>query len=213
MEIIYQQITNTNELGYSDAIEIYKASFPSNERQPLNLVKERVEKGLSKLHVGYLGNEMVSIAFLWYFVESEYVLLDYMAVAEKYRNKQIGGDFFKFLTHKAISDKKYLILEVEDSNYGVNMEQRKKRIYFYIRNGAFILKDVPYLLPSLDNTLPTEMLLMMAPCNKNKQVKKSEIEFLITRLYRELYHKNENDLLLHTILKGIPHHITLINEF
>ena len=213
MEIIYQQIMSINDIGFSDAIEIYKASFPSNERQPLDLVKERVEKGLSKLHVGYLGNEMVSIAFLWHFVDSEFVLLDYMAVAEKYRNMKIGGDFFKFLTHKAISDKKYLILEVEDSNYGDNMEQRKKRIQFYVRNGAFILKDVPYLLPSLDNTQPTEMLLMMAPSNKNKQVEKTEIELLITRLYRELYHKNEDNLLLHTILKTIPQPITLVNEF
>jgi hypothetical protein len=212
MEVIYNKLTDTNNIDFFDSIEIYKESFPSNERQPLKLIKERVEKGLSELHVGYLGNEIVCIAFLWYFNDSEYVLLDYMAVIRKYRNNYIGGNFFKFLTQKAINEKKYLIFEVEDFQYGNNIEQRKQRINFYIKNGAYILQDIPYLLPSLDNTQPTEMLLMISPNYLNNQISKTKIQNLITRLYLELYNKSEKDILLNSILKKIPSKIVLINE-
>ena len=212
MEIIFSEIKDTNDIHFAEAIQIYMESFPSNERQPLPVMKRRVEEGRSKLYVGFHQNEIACIAFLYHFNKSDFVFLDYMAVTEKFRNYKIGSRFFSFLIAKVVSAEKYLLLEVEDYLYGNNTEQRKKRINFYIRNGAYILKDTPYLLPSLDNTQPTEMSIMIAPKYKTARLEKKEIEIIFKLLYFELYEKTESDTLLHSILKSIPDQVTLVNE-
>lgn len=212
MDLFYTEIANSNDIHFAEAIQIYLESFPSNERQPLPVIKKRIEDGRAKLYVGFHNKEIVCIALLYHFNKSDFVFLDYMAVAEKFRNHKIGSGFFSFLIEKVVSAEKYLLLEVEDYLYGNNTEQRKKRINFYIRNGAYILKDTPYLLPSLDNTLPTEMSLMIAPKYKSSQLKKNEIEIIFKLLYFELYGKNESDIQLHSIIKKIPDQVTLENK-
>lgn len=212
MEIFYTEIAKTNDIHFAEAVKIYLDSFPSNERQPLAIMKRRIEEGRSKLYVGFHQNEIVCIAFLYHFNKSKFVFLDYMAVIEKFRNHKIGCGFFSFLKEKVVSADKYLLLEVENYLFGNNTDQRIKRINFYIRNGAYILKDTPYLLPSLDNTLPTEMSLMIAPKYSKNYLEKDEIETIFKDLYFELYEKEETDTLLHSILKKIPNTITLVNE-
>jgi hypothetical protein len=212
MEISYSEIANTNDIYFSEAIKIYNESFPSNERQPLAVIKKRIENGKAKLYVGSHKEEIVCIALLYHFNQSDFVFLDYMAVAEKFRNYKIGSSFFSFLIEKVVSAEKYLLLEVEDYLYGNNTEQRKKRINFYIRNGAYILKDTPYLLPSLDNTISTEMSLMIAPKYKTELLDKNEIEIIFKLLYFELYEKPESDVQLHAIIKSIPDRVRLENK-
>lgn len=80
------------------------------------------------------------------------------------------------------------------------------------QNGAYLLKDTPYLLPTLDNTLPTEMSLMIAPKYETNILGRNEIESIFKLLFFELYEKAESDFLLHSILKKIPYQVTLVNE-
>ncbi|MGD0710829.1 MAG: GNAT family N-acetyltransferase [Bacteroidales bacterium] len=212
MEIFYIEITSSNDIHFADAIKIYFDSFPSNERQPLPVMKKRIEEGRSKLYVGFHRDEIVCIAFMYHFNRSDFVFLDYMAVIERFRNHKIGSSFFSFLIGKVVSAKKYLLLEVENYLFGNNIEQRKKRINFYVRNGAYLLKGTPYVLPSLDNTIPTDMSLMIAPKYKKDQLENKEIEIIFKLLYFELYEKTESDTQLHAIIKSIPSTVTLVNQ-
>lgn len=212
MEIIYSEIADTNDIHYVEAVKIYFDSFPSNERQPLTVLKKRIQEGRSKLYVGLHSEEIVCIAFMYHFNTTDFVFLDYMAVIEKFQNHKIGSNFFAFLLEKVIAVKKYLLLEVENYLFGNNIEQRKKRINFYFRNGAYILKDTPYILPSLDNTISTEMALMIAPKYKKEFLIKNDIEIIFKLLYSELYEKEESDIQLHSIINKIPDQVELVNE-
>lgn len=212
MKLLFHQISNTNDIHFAKAINIYIESFPANERQPLSIVKKRIIEAKSNLFVGILNNEVICMALIWNFTTLEFALLDYMAVDKKYRNKKFGTDLFTFLSDKINSYNKYMIIEVENHLFGFNTEQRKKRINFYIRNGAYILNDIPYMLPSLNDTLPTEMILMMSPKYNKISINKLEIQKLIIQLYKELYGKTENDNLLNSILKKIPKKITFKNN-
>ena len=130
MEIFYTELTNTNDIYFFDAIQIYIESFPSNERQPLPVIKKRIEGGRSKLYVGFHRKKILCIALMYHFNNSKFVFLDYMAVAEIFRNHKIGGGFFSFLTEKVVSAEKYLLLEVEKYLFGNNIDQRKKGLIF-----------------------------------------------------------------------------------
>jgi hypothetical protein len=90
--------------------------------------------------------------------------------------------------------------------------ERKRRINFYLNNGAYILEDFDYLLPSLDGTYPTEMILMVSPKYKGDIIKGEKIKELVTRLYIDLYKKNKSDKLLNTIINRTPNKLNLNNN-
>lgn len=190
-------------------MNIYLDSFPENERQSLSLVKKRIEDGKSLLFVGITADEVVAMALVWEFKQLDFVLLDYMAVKSKYRNFKIGSQFLANLKNRLGEKNKTIVLEVEHPNFGDNKTDRVKRIEFYLRNGALIIDDFIYLLPPLDNTTPTEMVLMVIPVQKTRRYKKSEIHELVTALYKELYLRKDSDSLLNSFIHKIPETITL----
>ncbi|MBE0424969.1 MAG: GNAT family N-acetyltransferase [Lutibacter sp.] len=209
--LIFKQIFSTSVNHFDAAMLIYLESFPPSERQPLAKINERITAKKSQLFVGILDKEVICMALLWDFKNADFTLLDYMAVSEKHRNNHFGSELFQFLVAKVKRSHKFMLLEVENYLFGDNREQRKKRINFYLKNGSYLLENVPYVLPSLDKSLPLEMLLMIAPKYKNTHLKKSEIENLIKLLYKEIYEKPENDALLVSVLKKIRNKIPLKN--
>ena len=211
-KLTFRQILNINDIHFGKAINIYNESFPSNEKQPLSLIKKRITEKKSNLFVGLVNEEVICMALLWDFKDLEFVLLDYMAVDKEYRNNKFGTCLFKFLSNKLNSRNKYMIIEVENYLFGNNKELRKKRINFYIRNGAYVLHEIPYLLPSLDGTHPTEMNLMISPKYRKEMINGDKIEKLITQLYIDLYGKTENNNLLLSILKNTPNKISFKNN-
>lgn len=212
MPLIFKQILDTKDIDYQDAMLIYQEAFPPSERQPLSKISERIAAGKSQLFVGIMDEAVICMSLLWDFNHTDFSLLDYIAVSEKHRNNHFGSKIFNFLVDKVKSNHKFLLLEVENYLFGNNREQRKKRINFYLKNGSYLLDNVPYVLPSLDKSLPLEALLMIAPKYNSAHLKKSEIENLIKRLYLEIYEKSENDALLVSVLKKIPNKITLVNN-
>lgn len=210
--LIFKQIFSTSDSYYDAAMLIYMEAFPASERQPLAKISERITAGKSQLFVGIIDEAIICMALLWDFNNTDFTLLDYMAVSEKHRSNHFGSKLFHFLVDKVKSNHKFIIIEVENYLFGENREQRKKRINFYLKNGSYLLEKVPYLLPSLDNSLPVEMQLMIAPKYKSAYIEKLEIENLIKRLYMEIYEKSEKDALLVSILKKIPNKINLVNN-
>jgi ribosomal protein S18 acetylase RimI-like enzyme len=211
-QLSFHEISDINDIHFANAINIYNEAFPSNEKQPLALIKKRITESKSRLFVGLLNKDVTCMALLWDFKEFEFVLLDYLAVAKEYRNNQFGTELFKHLSNAVNARKKYMVIEVEDHLFGDNKDLRKKRINFYIKNGAYVLNGVPYMLPSLDGTLPTEMTLMISPKYQKDIIEFDKIETLIKRLYIDVYEKNEDNNLLISILKNTPKKITFNNK-
>lgn len=212
MNLIFKQITNTKKEYFTQAMHIYYESFPSHERHPIDIILNRIIEKKSKLYVGIFDNQVICMSLLWNINNLEFVLLDYFAVHKKYRNKNIGTHFFLFLSNFTYSSNKYLIIEVENFLYGTNTSERIKRINFYLKNGAYILNDVNYILPSLDKTEDTEMLLMICPNYQNDLIDKKKIEKMIKILYTDLYMKSADNYLLQTILNQLPNNITFNNK-
>ena len=54
MGIEFQEIVNVDEDYFHQAIQIYDEAFPSNEKQSLDIIKNRVLERKSKLVVGII---------------------------------------------------------------------------------------------------------------------------------------------------------------
>ena len=110
---------------------LYKTSFPKKEREPLSSLLRRVKKG-AKFEAYYDGGLFVGLSSVQTIGDLSYV--QYLAVEPSYHSKGYGS---QILTHIRESNKgKRIILNIEMENENAkNLEQRKKRREFYLRNG------------------------------------------------------------------------------
>lgn len=189
-------VTNIENRDFDSAMDIYSGAFPPNERQQLKVVKERVKRGLNQIYVGRIGSDIVFMALLWPLKNTDFILLDYMAISPTYRGKNIGSHFLQNMRKILEDNKKYFILEVENPEYGENKEERQKRLTFYKRNGAKELKDVRYILPPLQGSIHTEMILMIFPGYNNGKINAELVKNLIIQIYKELYNRDAKDTIL-----------------
>ncbi len=162
----YEQISDVANSDFMDAINIYLSSIPAAIRQEIDIVKERVAIKKEHLFIGQLNGEVVCMALVWPLQNSDFVLLDYMAVKQTYQNLGIGTNFLKNILSKYCTKNRNIIVEVEDPKEG-DKENRSKRVAFYRNNGAKELENVPYLLPPLQGIEPTKMILMLFSNNEN----------------------------------------------
>lgn len=212
MDIQFINHNNVDSEWFYQTMKIYIDSFPSNERHPIDTIKHRIKSEKSELYIGILNQKVICFALLWEFKNLDFILLDYFAVDIKYRRNQIGTQLFNFLKDIVKQRNKHLIIEAEHPNYGENQSERAKRINFYLNNGAFILKDVQYILPSLDGTIPTKMILMAISVNEGFCFEKEQISKLLTHLYVDVYGKNERNETLIKLIERLPNQINPTNE-
>lgn len=203
-------ITDFNNYHAEQSFAIYLKSFPSNERQKEEVLKQRLVDGTEEMFVGLIKDEVNSICLVFNLRDSGYVLLDYFAVLENLRGSGIGTRFMQYLIQYYNNSNKELILEVEDPSEGINLEQREKRVDFYRKLGAKCLQDVHYILPALDGTTSTSMILMIFTRVYDSEMPRSVLVNLLVCMYEQVYNKNSDDPLVREVIRTLPNVIKLI---
>ena len=210
MEIVKVEIDHLETLNA--IFKIYESSFPANERQTIETLKIRLKTNKEVLFAAKHNEEVVGIGFLFDLVGSDFLLLDYLAVSQNNRGKLIGQKLFAQLKDYAQNQKKHLLMEVDDPKFGEDKDLRNKRVAFYKKNGALVLKDVKYILPALDGTESTKQILMLVPYQSKSQFSGEEIKDLVKLLYSELYGISGENESLNLIYKSVNNSIFL-NQF
>jgi GNAT superfamily N-acetyltransferase len=208
--IEFSEVKDTNSIEFDKALCIYAESIPASERQSTETIKERVSAGTEKLFVGVINGGVALMALLYPLEGTEFVLLDYMAVKEEHRKRGLGSEYLRNIYEIAGLKNKLLVCEVEDPKTGGDRETRQRRVYFYRKNGARILKNIRYMLPPLQGSTPTEMILMVISRNRRLLwLSGDAVEEAIVQIYRELYGRSETDPMLAATLSSIEPRITL----
>ncbi len=90
---------------------------------------------------------------------------------------------------------------MEEEHQSIGTEIDKRRVTIYEKKGSKILKGIPYILPPLDDTLPTRQVLMTM--NQKTELTKNEKQNLVENLYQQLYFRKSGDYFLDQILENI----------
>lgn len=208
----FSEVKDTSSTQFLEAVTIYSQSIPATESQTIDTIKERINSGKEKLYIGEKNGEVSLMALLYPLENTQFVLIDYLAVKEAYRKHGVGSEFIKKIYEITDLKNKIFIIEVEDPKTGTAQEQetRQRRVYFYRKNGAKILKHVHYILPPLQGNSPTDMILLVISQNSRILWLSGEaIKEAIVQIYSELYGRNESDPLLAPALKSIQPQVTL----
>lgn len=206
----FTEITDTEDPHFEEAMAIYVTQFPKNERHPVTLIRERVQRGSNKLYVGRITNEVVFVALLWPLDNTDFILLDYMATKETHQSRGIGSSFMKNMRNLLTEKQKRFVIEVEVLKHDTNKRERERRLSFYKRVGAQEMKDVKYILPGLDGGEPTEMILMLFPSYDGSGLTGEAVKNLLIQIYRELYNRDQDDVLLNSFLNTVGDRVELI---
>lgn len=213
MTVKFSKLKETGGALFEEVASVYEELFPENERQPLETIKTRIDSRKTELLLALYENRVVGFAITWSFEQSAFALLDYLAVHRDWQGKGVGPALMDEVRQSAKEQSKDLILEIERPGEGENQQQRAARLRFYLRCGAFILRDVPYLLPALQGTVPTPMILMTIPANTSAEYSGQTIKQLIRQIYLEVYNRNGDDKLLHSFIHSVPEIVELTKSW
>jgi GNAT superfamily N-acetyltransferase len=156
---------------------IYLNSFPASERQELSVFTDRFLRAESIFFIALTEeNQVLAMCSLFDINTHDFVLLDYLAVAESFRDLGIGASLFQTIKNWAFDKSKKIIIEVENPLFGENRLDKARRITFYEKQGAQLLTGIRYLLPPLDGNTTEEMnLMLIEKLNANSISKSSRL--------------------------------------
>ena len=203
-------VRDTTSPEFAAAMAIYLGAFPAAERHPVETIRQRVADGRSQLHIARSADQVAFMALLWPLADTDFILLDYLATAPRFRGGGIATRFMEDMRARMTTQGKNLVMEVEDPASGDNSEERRRRFELYRHMGARRLEGVQYLLPPLQGSKPTDMILMLFPGLPRNVLGGDQVRHLITRIYAELYGRGADDPLLERPLAQIQPRIELV---
>ena len=108
---------------------LYDASFLDDERIPFSrLLRELSDE--RRMFAYYDGEELIGLSYLFY--HEDLVYLSYICVEEKLRDHGYGSMILQDI--KEMCFNRRIALDIEEVK-GENIEEKKKRKEFYLRNG------------------------------------------------------------------------------
>lgn len=198
-----------SHIGFQQAMAIYEQSLPSNERQPNSVIEDRLNQGLCTLYGVMEGNAVIGMMVIWIFEDTPFTFLDYLAVHQDYRGKGIGEFCMQKIREEFAKMNKSMLIEVEDPDFGEDRVTKIRRIRFYEKCGSKWLVNTPYIIPPLDGTDPTPMLVLIIANEDVTQLDGASVRDILRRIYRSVYEKSEDDLLLNSFINKIGDTILL----
>ena len=111
---------------------LYMRAFPKSERKPFELMVEKQAEGTMELLSIEDENGFLGLAIFAH--DKDIALLDYFAISDEFRGQGIGSKAIQVL--QKIYKGKRFVLEIETTKKNCSdLEMRKKRKAFYLRNG------------------------------------------------------------------------------
>lgn len=200
----FHEIKDASSWEFEAAMEIYVASFQENEQRPKSSIREMLNCGRSRLIVGDTGGKIVFMALLYPIRDTPFLLGDYLATAECCRNRGIGKAFLRYIVNEMKNTHfDRLLIQIEDPHDSCD-ETKIRRMNFYKRIGMKELKGVKYILPPLQGTKTTDLVLMTNPGKDEHCLGCETVRNLVIRMFGELYGRYDGDEFLTRTLESIP---------
>lgn len=112
--------------------DLYMRAFPAAERKPFSLMLKKQAEGTMEILSIEEENAFLGLAIFAH--DKDIALLDYFAISDEIRGQGIGSRAIKAL-QKIYAGKRF-VLEIETTKKQcIDLEMRKNRKAFYLRNG------------------------------------------------------------------------------
>lgn len=167
------------------ALDLLREAFPPEQRVPEEDLLAGDRAGAAPVEVVRRAGEVAALVAVWPLAPG-WSLLAYIAVDRRLRGGGVGGAVWRGAMGR-LAPGEALLLEIEHPFLpGLDpaaREQRVRRLRFYTRLGARLLRAPGYAAPSADGGEPIPMLLMAAP-GRRAAMPAEEVRGLIAATHR-----------------------------
>lgn len=121
-----------SEFDHEKLKQLYITAFPSDERAPYKMLKNRSDKGKAEFLAAKDGNKLIGMVYMVCNDTLAYIF--YLAIMDDKRGMGYGSEVLSLLKQRYKGKKLFLARERLDEPCD-NLEQRTSRRNFYLANG------------------------------------------------------------------------------
>jgi len=191
---------NSSSKHWHETISIYNESFPEWEKEPVDIIKKRVDHKKYKMTSYIENNEVKGFYILDINKKNNFLLFTFLAVDKKYRGKGIGSLLCKnaIESFKKFENINWLFIEAED---------RQAKLYIKL---GFLKIKIDYFIPKYDSykSIPMHLLVIQ----KNNLLTKNDLEFIIKRIFTYGYRLKEEDKRIYNVIHNLPKKISYTKD-
>jgi GNAT superfamily N-acetyltransferase len=185
---------------------IYLESFPAAERDDFDDLVRQILQGKRWLFTVKNDASVLGIAVLLPAITPRVHLLEYFAIRRDSRSQGLGGRLLREISNHLRFSASGILLEVETPEVTdtEEMRTRRRRIEFYIRNGAHMVECAPrYRAPNLAGPGTVDMKLMWLPFDSVPVPTGAQLAEYVLAIYTKSYQLLADDPLVQRGLKDL----------
>ena len=160
MSITFSPITRPDDPRFGDFLRIYEEALPERERKTSDEIRAQITRDDYKLVLAVRDGRVVGFIALYVSLSQPIALLEYMATDKTCRNMGLGALMFRESLSRAAG--RPVLVEVDSPReQAPDMDLRKRRQSFYLREGCAVAEGLDYILPLKGRDAPPVMDLMV----------------------------------------------------
>jgi hypothetical protein len=211
--IAARRIASTNDPSYLPLWNIYAEAIPKHEAKGPEEFSQLISRNDYSVLVFEESSHIVAFTMMFMPSDSNYALLEYMAVSKAARSTGVGSAAFQAAISQTHLPLQYEVVVIEvDSpreKTAPDVAVRERRIEFYRRNGCQRVEGLHYLFPLVCEKPPPQMDLLVHLRGKPRPLSKSDFCNWITSIFVHVYGYESTDSRIKTMLNSLSHEITL----
>lgn len=190
---------------------IYTSAFPLSEQKP----EEEIRKLLNNIEYTFFlaknGKEVIGFSIFFTPRQSDFHLLEYMAVSPTARSGGMGSFLFAQSLQK-LSERfgfRPLLIEIDspdDPTQDLHINQRRED--FYRKNGCTTIESFRYIL-GLKSDLPPPSMRMMLYYPNRREISTAYLKNCIEIIYRDVYGRSATDPAITEMFIHLPEMLSL----
>ena len=183
----------------------YESSFPPSQRVEFSKLVSSIASGERSAFVAQDADRVIGFAVTMPLARARIFFLEYIAVSAESRSSGAGSVLLKHIADTLLSleSAEGLLLEVEPPE-GPESDPSRRRVRFYLRNGASLIHDVlSFCMPDLSGSGSVPMRLMWLPLIPGKTIGNSSLRECVISIYCDAYEVAVDHPLLQAALKDL----------
>lgn len=210
--INFFNITDRQNQEYYEAIEVYKAGTPDELQLKTEIIDEKMDSGNAVIIMGKQNIMPAFMSLLWKLEGTNFMVNEIISVIPSFQDVPFSKMYFDVLKHSEYYKKNHILFEVEDPDFG-NKTERLEKLKYYFSHGFQCLKNIKTIVPHPMGDAHENTLLMLLTQDRFAEFSRTQIENLLVKLYKDLYHTEKDAYIVQEIIKEIPEKIELTGKY
>jgi GNAT superfamily N-acetyltransferase len=209
----FEPLTSSRAAGFDRFYAIYTQSIALREQKPRPRVADMVDRPDYRVLLVRKNDVVAGFTVVFAPAAETFCLLEYMAVAEPFRNAGLGAQLFQrsVADIAALRGDVPMLLEVDaDRPPSGDRTWIRRRQQFYRRLGCLRLEGLSYVLPLSGEGPPPTMDLLVHFAGEPLAVRKPQLTSWLTTIFTSVYGCRSDDPRLTEMTTALTDPVALI---